>query len=133
MIIFANGTWQTRSDCPDSNWLADDPAAEQPQYVIDDDSDIAKQIRSAPLSTVITDENGSITGIEPMGFPAPTTEEQAAQRKTEITARLAELDSLEIRPLAAIAAGSGTDEDRARLAAYEAEKAALRAELSETE
>ena len=133
MIIFANGTWQTRSDCPDSNWLADDPAAEQPQYVIDDDSDIAKQIRSAPLSTVITDEDGSITGIEPMDFPAPTAEEQAAQRKTEITARLAELDSLEIRPLAAIAAGSGTDEDRARLAAYEAEKAALRAELSELE
>jgi len=60
---------------------------------------------------------------------APTPEDLAAQRADEIRARLTELDLASIRPLRALADGSATDEDRLRIAALDAEAAALREEL----
>ena len=66
--------------------------------------------------------------------PAESAEERAARlnrlRAAEIARRFAEIDRERIRPLAAIAAGTATDEDRSRLAALEEEAKALRAELS---
>lgn len=63
-----------------------------------------------------------------------TPEECAARlnrlRAAEIARRFAEIDRERIRPLAAIAAGTATDEDRARLTALENEAAQLRVELS---
>lgn len=63
-----------------------------------------------------------------------TAEERAARlnrlRAAAIARRFAEIDRERIRPLAAIAAGTATDEDRNRLAALEEEATALRAELS---
>ena len=66
--------------------------------------------------------------------PTETAEERAARlnrlRAAEIARRFAEIDRERIRPLAAIAAGTATDEDRNRLTALEEEAKALRAELS---
>lgn len=124
MIIFSNGSWQTRSDCPSHNWLEEYPESEQPAWTIDDNSELAAKIRITPCFNPIIDENGTLIDIEAIA------EEQTAMRRAEITTRLDELDGLEIRPLAAMVSGRGTDEDKTRLAAYEAEKAALRAELS---
>ena len=51
-------------------------------------------------------------------------------RAAEISRRFAEIDRERIRPLAAIVAGVGTDEDKSRLKALEEEAAQLRAELA---
>lgn len=66
--------------------------------------------------------------------PAESAEERSARlnrlRAAEIARRFAEIDRERIRPLAAIAAGTATDEDRNKLAALEKEAAELRTELS---
>lgn len=66
--------------------------------------------------------------------PRETDEERAARenrlRAAEIAREFAEIDRERIRPLAAIASGSATDEDRDRLAELEARAAALREELA---
>ena len=63
-----------------------------------------------------------------------TAEERAARegrlRAAEIARRFAAIDRERIRPLAAIAAGTATGEDRSRLAALEQEATQLRAELA---
>ena len=58
-------------------------------------------------------------------------EEQKEARKQELIAQLAEIDEKEIRPMAAIAAGIATEEDRQRLAEYEEQKQAIRQQLQE--
>ena len=69
--------------------------------------------------------------------PRETDEERIARerrlRAAEISRRFNEIDRERIRPLAAIVAGVGTDEDKSRLAALEQEAAQLRAELAEME
>ena len=69
--------------------------------------------------------------------PRETDEQRAAResrlRAAEISRRFAEIDRERIRPLAAIVAGVGTDEDKSRLAVLEQEAAQLRAELAEME
>jgi hypothetical protein len=62
--------------------------------------------------------------------PPPTPEELAAQRKAEILARLAAIDTDSIRPLRSLAEGAATDYDTDKLADLEAEAAGLRAELA---
>jgi len=54
----------------------------------------------------------------------------AAARRAEILVRLAEIDEASVRPLRAQAAGTATAEDADRLAALEAQAAALREELA---
>ena len=56
------------------------------------------------------------------------TDEQRAARESRL--RAAEISRERIRPLAAIVAGVGTDEDKSRLKALEEEAAQLRAELA---
>ena len=67
--------------------------------------------------------------------PRESAEERAARegrlRTAAIARRFTEIDRERIRPLAAIAAGVGTDEDRSRLEALEQEAAQLREELAE--
>lgn len=57
----------------------------------------------------------------------------AWQTTAEISRRFAEIDRERIRPLAAIVAGVGSDEDKSRLKTLEQEAAALRVELAEME
>ena len=66
------------------------------------------------------------------------TEEQREAREkrlraAEISRRFAAIDRERIRPLAAIVAGVGTDEDKSRLKALEDEAEMLRVELAVTE
>lgn len=63
--------------------------------------------------------------------PPPTPEELAERRKGEILARLTEIDAASVRPLRAIAQEEATQDDTDKLAALDAEAAALRAELLE--
>ena len=68
-------------------------------------------------------------------IPEETEQEKQARlnrlRAAEISRGFAEIDRERIRPLAAIVAGVGTDEDRAKLSALEEKAQALRAELAE--
>ena len=69
--------------------------------------------------------------------PRENDEQRAARenrlRAAKISRRFSEIDRARIRPLAAIVAGVGTDEDKSRLKALEEEAAQLRAELAEME
>jgi hypothetical protein len=56
--------------------------------------------------------------------------ELAEKRRAEILARLAEIDAASVRPLRAIAQGEAVQADHDKLAALDAEAAALRAELA---
>lgn len=127
MIIFANNAWQTQSDKPNENWLADYPDLEQPLYVVDDNSELAQKIMVTPQFNVITDDDGQIIDIEPVEQPNA----KLIERADRIKSRLTEIDSLEIRPIGAILVGNGTDEDKKRLEELEAEKVELRNELAE--
>lgn len=127
MIIFANNAWQTQSDKPNENWLADYPDLEQPLYVVDDNSELAQKIMVTPQFNVITDDDGQIIDIEPIEQPNA----KLIERADRIKSRLAEIDSLEIRPIGAILVGNGTDEDKKKLEELEAEKVELRNELAE--
>ena len=61
--------------------------------------------------------------------PEEPEAEKKAKRKAELIAELDALDLKQIRPLAAKAAGTATDEDLAILADLEEQKAAKRKEL----
>ena len=69
--------------------------------------------------------------------PRENDEQRAARenrlRAAKISRRFSEIDRARIRPLAAIVAGLGTDEDKSRLKALEEEAAQLRAELADIE
>ena len=69
--------------------------------------------------------------------PRETDEERAARerrlRAAEIAREFAAIDRERVRPLAAIVAGVGTDEDKSRLKALEEEAAQLRAVLADME
>ncbi|MDR1489841.1 MAG: hypothetical protein LBS65_05050 [Desulfovibrio sp.] len=62
--------------------------------------------------------------------PDPTPAELTKQRRTEILARLAEIDDTSVRPLRAIAQGEAVQADHDKLAALDAEAAELRTELA---
>lgn len=73
--------------------------------------------------------------LQNFDVPEETEQEKQARlnrlRAAEISRGFAEIDRERIRPLAAIVAGVGTDEDRAKLSALEEKAQALRAELAE--
>lgn len=60
--------------------------------------------------------------------PEPSVEELTAQRLAAIDARLAEIDTASTRPIRALLDGSGTEDDKERLAGLEQEAEALREE-----
>ena len=62
--------------------------------------------------------------------PPPSQDELKAQRRAAILARLEELDAESVRPLRAIVRGEATKDDTDKLAALDAEAAALRLELA---
>lgn len=67
---------------------------------------------------------------EPRETEQERIERENRLRAAEIARRFAEIDRERIRPLAAIVAGIGSDEDKSRLKALEEEAAALRLELA---
>ena len=123
MIVFHNGCWQMDSDHPDDNWL-DGLDCEQPEWVIPDYSPLASKITSLGDIEPVTNERGELIDVK---SPEPTTEQKIAEFKQQ----LAELDLQAVRPLRAIAAGTGTDEDKARLSEIESQAEMLRAEIAE--
>ena len=123
MIVFHNGCWQMDSDHPDDNWL-DGLDCEQPEWVIPDYSPLASKITSLGDIEPVTNEHGELIDVK---SPEPTTEQKIAEFKQQ----LAELDLQAVRPLRAIAAGTGTDEDKARLSEIESQAEMLRAEIAE--
>lgn len=68
--------------------------------------------------------------LEPKETDQERAERENRLRAAEIARRFAEIDRERIRPLAAIVAGIGSDEDKSRLKALEEEAAALRVELA---
>ena len=121
MIIFPNLTWQTRSDEPNEDWT------EQAKWVISDSSPLAAKIMATPQWTAVESENGELIDIEAVEVPT--------DRKSEIISRLAEIDTEETRPLAAITLANLIGEtpnsfDITKLSEIEAEKVELRAELA---
>jgi len=62
--------------------------------------------------------------------PEPTQEEKDAIERRRIISRLAEIDTLTIRPLRATMAGTQTKADTAKLAELEAEAEELRGQLA---
>lgn len=72
------------------------------------------------------------TALEAWGLTADEQQARAKQeRKQELIAVLEALDLKEIRPMAAKAAGTATDEDEEVLAQYEAQKAEIRQQIKE--
>ena len=65
--------------------------------------------------------------------PEPTPEAQTARRRTQIMARLAEIDAASVRPLRALVRGEAVLADTDKLAALDAEAEELRAELATLE
>ncbi len=61
---------------------------------------------------------------------APPPSDPIAQRRAEILGELATLDAASARPLRALALGTATDADQARLAELDARAASLRQELA---
>lgn len=78
-------------------------------------------------------QNYDIDIVEPRESPEERAARESRLRAAEISRRFAEIDRERIRPLAAIVAGVGTDEDKSRLKALEEEAAQLRAELADME
>ena len=116
MIVFTDGTYQTDSQYPDSDFSGGSAA-----YVIPDGSDLASKLMSINGKVqLITDDCGQLIDAEPV-----------VDRTAEIYARLAAIDAEAIRPLRAIAAGTATTIDRGKIVALETEAAELRRELAE--
>ena len=128
MIIFENHTYQRTSGYPNENFLAG-LDCEQPKWVVDDNSELAKKIFLTPLWEAVEDEDGNLTDIIPVSVPnAKLTSEESAEK---LKSQLDEIDRLAIRPLRAIAAGTATDEDREILAELERQAEEIRKELAE--
>ena len=116
LIVFFDGTWQTDSQYPDSDFSGGSTA-----YVVPDGSELANKIMSISGAVrLITDDRGQLIDAEPV-----------VDRTAEIYTRLAAIDAEAIRPLRAIAAGTATTIDRGKIAALETEAAELRHELAE--
>lgn len=114
MIIFPDGTWQTHSDFPDTDFSGGNAA-----YVVPDDSPIAAKIMSMPQIVPITDSDGNIIDAEPL----------LRATAEGIKVQLAEIDRAAVRPIRAILAGTATDEDRERLEELEQQAESLREQL----
>ncbi|MBD5103797.1 MAG: hypothetical protein HDT47_02915 [Ruminococcaceae bacterium] len=128
MIIFENHTYQITGGCPNKNYL-EGLNCEQPKWVVDDNSELARKILSSACWKPVEDEKGNLIDIVIVDVPEhePTAEEKTG----ELKAQLDEIDRLAIRPLRAIAAGTATDEDRETLAELEKQAEEIRMELAE--
>ena len=123
MIVFKNGCWQTDSDHPDDNWLEGQSEYEQPKFVIPDNSELAIKIQNIQNPKFVTDDDGNLVDI----VEGELTSEQ---KIAEIKPQLNQLDLSAIRSLRAIAAGTATEEDIAKLSEIESTATELRTQLS---
>ena len=128
MIVFEDGSCQTNSCNPDSNFL-ESFDCEQPKWVVKDGSELAGKILSNRYWDAVEDENGNLIDIVPKEPPEGTR--SAEEQTEELKNRLDEIDRQAIRPLRAIAAGTATDEDRRILAELEAQAEEIRAQMAE--
>ena len=128
MIVFEDGSCQTNSCNPDSNFL-ESFDCEQPKWVVKDGSELAGKILSNRYGEPVEDENGNLIDIVPKEPPEGTR--SAEEQTEELKNRLDEIDRQAIRPLRAIAAGTATDEDRRILAELEAQAEEIRAQMAE--
>ena len=78
-------------------------------------------------------QNINIRNVTVVETEAECAARENRLRAAEISRRFSEIDRERIRPLAAIVAGVGTDEDKSRLKALEEEATQLRTELAEME
>ena len=118
MIVFEDGSCQTNSCNPDSNFL-EGFDCEQPKWVVKDGSELAGKILSNRYWE-------PVVPIEP-----PEITRSAEEQTEELKNRLDEIDRQAIRPLRAIAAGTATDEDRRILSELEAQAEEIRAQMAE--
>ncbi len=128
MIVFEDGSCQTNSCNPDSNFL-ESFDCEQPKWVVKDGSELAGKILSNRYWDAVEDENGNLIDIVPKEPPEGTR--SAEEQTEELKNRLDEIDRQAIRPLRAIAAGTATDEDRSVLAELEMQAEEIRAQMAE--
>ena len=128
MIVFEDGSCQTNSCNPDSNFL-ENFDCEQPKWVVKDGSELAVKILSNRYWEPVEDENGNLIDIVPIEPPEITR--SAEEQTEELKKRLEEIDRQAVRPLRAIAAGTATDEDRSVLAELEAQAEEIRAQMTE--
>ena len=64
MLVFADNTFVTCNDFPDTDWTENIDGAPKPEYVIDDNSDFARIIMQNYPNIKITGENGVITAVD---------------------------------------------------------------------
>lgn len=128
MIVFEDGSCQTNSCNPDSNFL-EGFDCEQPKWVVKDGSELAGKILSDRYWDAVEDENGNLIDIVPKEPPEGTR--SAEEQTEELKNRLDEIDRQAIRPLRAIAAGTATDEDRRILTELEMQAEKIREEIAE--
>lgn len=131
MVVYENHTYQEMSICPDTNFIPPEDER-QPKWVVPDSSEVAAKIRIAGQWEPVEDDKGNLIDITVIPY-TPSQEELNRIRAEEIKAELAAIDSQTVRPLRAIAAGTATDEDRARLTELENKADELRAELDKLE
>lgn len=131
MVVYEDHTYQECSLYPDTNFIPPEDER-QPKWVVPDNSEVAAKIRSAGQWEPVEDDEGNLVDITVIPY-VPSQEELNLVRAEEIRDELAAIDSQAIRPLRAIAAGTATDEDKARLAELETEADKLRAELDKLE
>ena len=127
MIIFKDHSYQTCSRFPKTNYL-EGLECEQPKWVIPDGSELARKIKSTPCWEPVTDDDGNLTDIISTKPPYDPYQEIIS-----IKQELTQIDAQSARPLRAIAAGTATDEDRARLAELENRSEQLRIKIREAE
>lgn len=127
MIIFENHDYQKTTGYPNENYLAG-LNCKQPKWVVDDNSELAKKVLSAPCWEPVEDENGNLIDIAVVEAAAP--EQSSAEKIEELKVRLDKIDRQAIRPLRAIAAGTATDEDRSILAELETQAEEIRAQMA---
>lgn len=74
MIIYENKGYETRSDKPNENWMADYPELPQPLFVVPDGSELAQKIiENYPYYDFVV-QDGQLVDITPTERPGPEPE-----------------------------------------------------------
>ena len=128
MIIFEDGTYQMTNGHPNDNYLAG-MDCKQPKWVVEDNSELARKIISAPYWEPVEDENGNLMDITVV--KAVALEQSDEEKIEELKAQLDEIDKQAIRPLRAIATGTETEEDTKMLAELEMQAETIRVKIAE--
>lgn len=74
MIIYENKGYETRSDKPNENWMADYPELPQPLFVVPDGSELAQKVEEYYPYYDFVVQDGRLTDITPTERPEPEPE-----------------------------------------------------------